>query len=470
MNDQQRRALLRDLSRIGSAAEYADSTSTFLPLPAHEAALRADTLVVRGERGAGKTALFAFVNSADEATLARLFPTARLADTTWIDGFSEHIDHPQAHVLENYGRQAQPSDLRLVWLMNLARAVARHSPALKSSLPPVFADIVEGDPNDPAKWVATATSNLPALASYLDGVERQLASEKRTIVVAYDYLDRIGVLSERNVRESFTGSLLAMWASFSGRYRHLRAKVFVREDLFEASTRAFPDASKLESRSVSLSWSRESLYRVLIRQIASQSEPLRDWLKPAIPLEQDPLLGFLPPTSLPETGRVSQKAFADRLAGETMGSGTNKGFTYRWILNHLQDAHKRVVPRSLVNLIGIAASRASLGPEASGSTQLLHPKELSGALEDTSKRRVAELREEHDVVKRMAALQGLTVLLERRLVVRMLDEDGGDGDAVFRELAHLGILSIRADGRVDVPDLYRYGYSIKRKGGVARPR
>ena len=45
-----------------------------------------------------------------------------------------------------------------------------------------------------------------------------------------------------------------------------------------------------------------------------------------------------------------------------------------------------------------------------------------------------------------------------------------DGAAVLEELIALGVLSRRKDGPIDVPDIYRYGFGIKRKGGVARPR
>lgn len=471
MTDSERFALLRDLALLEPAAEHTpDPTRWFLPLPAHETALRADTLVVRGERGAGKTSLFAFVNAVDTPTLARLFPSAHVAGTTWIDGFSKGMTHPHVDVLEHYGRDASPSDLRNVWLVNLVRVVA-HDPALRLGFPEALEVLLDETPQDPRRWVHIASEHMPRLAAYLDAVERRLEAEGRTVIVVYDYLDQIGALSESGVRASFTGALLAMWSSLSGRYRFLRGKVFVREDLFAAAKRAFPDASKLESRSVSLSWSNESLYRMLIRRVTSQSDALRAWIEVAIPLKRDALLGYLPPDTLPETGDVSQKAFADRLAGETMGIGLRKGYTYRWIVNRLQDAHGRVVPRSLVNLIGIAARiMIDHGPETTPADQLLSTRALMAALEETSRRRAGELGEEHEVVQRMNALEGITVLLDREAVIRMLDADRGDGEAVFRELIQLGILALRSDGRVDVPDIYRFGYGIKRKGGVARPR
>jgi hypothetical protein len=49
------------------------------------------------------------------------------------------------------------------------------------------------------------------------------------------------------------------------------------------------------------------------------------------------------------------------------------------------------------------------------------------------------------------------------------DELGTDGDEVLRVLVELGVMSERPDGRIDVPDIYRYGFGISRKGGVKRP-
>jgi hypothetical protein len=185
----------------------------------------------------------------------------------------------------------------------------------------------------------------------------------------------------------------------------------------------------------------------------------------------------MPPTALPETGNASQKAFVDHLAGEQMGSGDKKGLTYRWIPNRLQDAHARAVPRSFLSMVRYAATFAlSQGPGAQ-NLRLLTPMELQGALENTSVRRVNELKEEFPVVARLENLRGKTVMLERKVAVAALsralsgdDEHGNDGERVLHTLIELGAMSERDDGRIDVPDIYRYGFGILRKGGVKRPR
>jgi hypothetical protein len=328
---------------------------------------------------------------------------------------------------------------------------------------------------DPAGIAAAGKEDLAPLSGWLDGIERNRATP---VVVTYDALDRIG--SESGVRGRMAESLLAMWLSLADRYRRIRPKIFVREDLFQASLSAFPDASKLEARSVSIEWRVEDLYRVLIKHMANTSDDLKRWVESStrgIPLTNMDGLGWMPPSALPESGKESQKAFVDHLAGELMGSGTKKGLTYRWIPNRLQDSHAHAVPRSVLSLVRNAANFAlGRGPEAQ-SLRLLTPTELQGALEQTSKRRANELREEFPVVERLENLRGSVVMLTRQRAVAALsrpaqihDEHGSDGEQVLRTLIELGVMSERPDGRIDVPDIYRYGFGILRQGGVKRPR
>ena len=41
---------------------------------------------------------------------------------------------------------------------------------------------------------------------------------------------------------------------------------------------------------------------------------------------------------------------------------------------------------------------------------------------------------------------------------------------IIEDLLRIGVLTRRTDARIDMPDLYRIGYEVKRKGGVAPPR
>jgi hypothetical protein len=474
LTDAERGTLLSDLSTLKSDDDdaVAQDPKWFLPLDAHRRALRLETLVVRGGRGAGKSSLFHFLGHVQkQPSLGATLGAAPEAVTTWLEGFGGGSEHPSLPVVGAFGESAGDDRRRSFWFAWLC---ARLSATTGVSLPlGALASVLQSA--DPAAFADAATRELASLSAWLDALERK---QTAPIVVTYDALDRIGI--DSITRRRMTESLLAMWLSLADRYRRIRPKVFVREDLFQASLSAFPDASKLDARSVSIEWRVEDLYRVLIKHMANTSDELKRWIEGssrAISLTQGGALGWMPPDTIPEKGKGSQKGFVDHLAGELMGSGAKKGLTYRWIPNRLQDAHARSVPRSILSLVRSAAVFAiDRGPDAQ-SLRLLTPTELQGALERTSVRRVKELKEEFPVVARLENLRGRTVMLARSRAIEGLghktslaDEHEEDGEQVLRTLIELGVMSERPDGRIDVPDIYRYGFGILRKGGVKRPR
>jgi hypothetical protein len=327
LSDSERRARLNDLTALKSDDDDAveQSPKWFLPLDAHARALRPETLVIRGGRGAGKSSLFHFLTHIQkDPTLVRsLADISRFASTTtWREGFSSGIDHPQLAVVGAFDKAATDDQRRFFWFAWLC---VRLSTATKIKLPEgLRRSILSG--RDPGQLAEAAGRELAALSAWMDAVEQDLSDP---VVVTYDSLDRIGSTSA--TRQRMTASLLAMWLSLADRYRRIRPKIFVREDLFQASLSTFPDASKLDARSVSLEWRVEDLYRVLIKHMANTSDGLKDWVQGSsrgIPLSDGKALGWMPPDALPESGPGSQKAFVDHLAGELMGSGPKKGLTY----------------------------------------------------------------------------------------------------------------------------------------------
>lgn len=480
----QRNVLLHELQSMGSDADAHEAIErVFLPLPMHAAALQQGKLIVRGERGAGKTALFHLLRALAERAdlpLSTVFPGPATVTGRWTEGFSERgKSHPSPAVLDKLGSDGDDGVLRAFWFGHLVGRLVEASP----DVPPPTGDFVttwRKHPTEPEAWVQAAQAEVATLTTWLDRLDEHCVRSNRWVFVSYDHLDKIGVASPK-VRLRFASTLLAMWLSLANRFERVRGKIFLREDLFQVALRGSTDASKLETRSVSLRWSTEDLYRVLLRHMVSSAN-LREWASRGptpLPLRDRPLLGFFPPDALPEEGEVSQRSLAAKLVGELMGEGVKKGYTHRWIPNHLQDANGLIVPRPMLNLVAFAAQWALQHGPRGTSSRLLHPTELQAALEKTSQYRATELQEEHPVVQRLEKLRGLVLLAQRPAVVQALQEPpaqaaddglGADGEAAFEELRSLGVVKVRTDGRVDVPDIYRFGFGIKRKGGVARPR
>ena len=504
LSSPERCCLLDQLCRITSDADtHADPARYFLPLPSHGAALSDQYTIIRGERGAGKTALFRFVawlqKEGGTQALRAMFSHADLADSAqWIDGFSEFGSyHPSTITLDAFGQTANIETLRIFWSAHLVTCLADSVPTLPLTGIEDLRIIKNEHRHEPEKLVAWAKPRTAALLRWLDSAEQTFTKTGQTVYFAYDHLDRIG-LSEPTVRNKYAGALLNLWMSLADRYRRLRAKVYIREDLFSAAKGTFTDANKLEYRSTLLTWNEESLYRVLIRHMAAQGKELRDWLtKPAdgardgdsylwqqqLPLyEPSPVLsesiraklGFLPPYPLLPG---HQKQLIDRLAGPTIGRGATSGPTWRWIPSRIQDARGAKAPRPLLNLIRYAAQHARERMDASGE-QLLTELDLVAALKPTSMNRIDELVQEYKFVNRLEHFRGAVMRLTKEEFQSRLaqpwpgetDGLGSQGDKVYEELVRLGVLQPFMDGTVDIPDIYRYAFDIKRQGRPRVPR
>ena len=274
-------------------------------------------------------------------------------------------------------------------------------------------------------------------------------------------------------------------------YRKLRVKVFLRSDQADADrVTDFPDASKVLASKVDLSWPRRELYGLLWHHLVNgrNGDAFRrflrdgDWRSVAI----DKTSVFPVPRRLIVNEEQQEEKFHG-IAGRWMGRGPRRGVPYIWIQNHLSDAEGRVSARSfLVALRTAAEHTADQHPEHANA---LHPDGIRRGVQEASKIRVGELQEDYPWMERvMRPLAGMNVpcefaefaerwrsehVLDRlteeiersgpRLPPRHLD-DGPNG--VRQDLESLGVFQRLYDGRVNIPNVFRVGYGLGRRGGV----
>ncbi|CCG08364.1 Putative uncharacterized protein [Pararhodospirillum photometricum DSM 122] len=150
----------------------------------------------------------------------------------------------------------------------------------------------------------------------------------------------------------------------------------------------------------------------------------------------------------------------------------------------MADGHGRTSPRSfLAAILGAAedSSRYSDYPLA------LHYESLKRGIQKASKIRVEQVAEDDPwVPAAMQPLRGMNVPCEEEAVIRTWQAAFPQGpgsipsdhlppqhaeswDGVRKDLERLGIFVTRKDQRLDMPDLYRVGFGLGRKGGV-KPR
>ncbi len=167
------------------------------------------------------------------------------------------------------------------------------------------------------------------------------------------------------------------------------------------------------------------------------------------------------------------------MLGEFMGKDRKKGASFDWPPNHLQDALGEIFPRSMLNLFSLAA-KDELEHHRAPENLLLAPESVSVAIEQVSMRRIQELLEEFPWLRAVqTVLRGQRVPMERSEMAALIATirvwpDGKprsiDPDTVIEELLRIGVVRITLDRRVHVPDIYLYGFGLKRSGGIRRPR
>ncbi len=336
-------------------------------------------------------------------------------------------------------------------------------------------------------WVEADAARLQQTLRYAD---EQLVQRGERLIVLFDALDRLG-RDWRQIRER-TKALLQVALALRT-YQAIKPKIFMRVDQAEdRGVAAFPDASKLLSAGarVDLVWERRDLYGLLYTLLANNPNAatvFHDmvWQQTGIDLPRSGTVDL--PGELKDNDGRQEKVFV-ALAGQYMGANANKGRTYTWVFNHLADAHERVSPRSFLEALRVAATHRGLAD----SRQVVTPKAIHAGIQAASELRLSQLQEEYGwiemVVEPLAEQQvpcseaDLFVRWEEARTPGLIRSQAGDGKylepiefsdadthlpaAILKALLRIGVAERRADGRINIPDIYRVAAKMLRKGGV----
>ncbi len=220
------------------------------------------------------------------------------------------------------------------------------------------------------------------------------------------------------------------------------------------------------------------LYQLVFKLWANQNESSLAFLQNegGLEFERNRLLGWTFGAPWPTEDELRPAVWA--VMGKFMGGGSKKGRTFEWIPNHLQDANGEIVPRSIINLFALSAEDEIANRRASGT--LLSSISFGAAIEQVSERRIKELEEEYPWLAAVRpVLQGQQVPMVLDRLVELMEQvdwervdrppESQEPIKVINTMLDIGILRGTRDGRVHVPDIYLYGFGLKRKGGIRRP-
>ncbi|WP_293075754.1 tetratricopeptide repeat protein, partial [Okeania sp. SIO3B5] len=460
----------------------------FLPLPSHRMALEVDTLLILGERGAGKTEFFRLLaNYAGRQALVKnlnIRGLPPLETTIWISGYgrtkTREKKFPAPDITENYMKYKDRIDWRIFWAGLIVGVIFQQEKELSNhswveEIPEETRDSLTNKLSLISHWFPDARQNFESINYALDKLDEELLASDRWLFITYDELERV-VPSYLELANSIA-ELLAFWLDRWRRWERIRPKIFLRTDLFRQEFLGFPDASKFRGYQVSLEWETSWLYQVFVKRLANSGSEMNDYLQivPGLISKKDEILGILP--ALDES---CFELLMEKIVGEWMGDNAQESYTYKWIPNHLQDAKRRIVPRSFLKLFSLAAERRLKKFEEKDlpENRLLEPSDLQVALMGTSKDRIKELTvEEYPWLEALKiGLKNLNLLTEEENFLKILENTEWNQEPpsrkpqeILKYLEELGIVEIRrSDRRINMPDIYRYGFEVQRKGGIKR--
>jgi hypothetical protein len=462
----------------------------FLPIADYRYVLEPNTLLILGGRGVGKTELFRLLaipsgrKSLVESLGIRSLPD--LSKTTWIAGFGrtgkigKRFPTPEAVEIQ-MDKAATNIAWRSFWIglilgVLLQQEDFKFKDFLIEQIDVEIVNLLRDNLPLLSKWHPLVNQNLEELNSVLDKLDQKLIETDDWLLVTYDELDRL--VASYTALATPIRELLALWLDRSRRWERIRPKIFLRTDLFREDFLSFPDASKLQAHQIRLEWKHSWLYQLLIKRLVNSGTEMTEYLQniPGLIIENQIGLGW--------TVALNEKLFEElieRMIGKYMGANAKKGITYRWIPNHLQDAGARIAPRSFLKLFALAAERqmeqSALDEQ---NKMLLQPSNLQGALMDTSNDRIKELQEEYPWLESLkTSLHGLQAPMQKTIFLDAVKSTIWSPEkqppvtkpeGILQYLLQLGVVESRSDGRINIPEIYLYGFGVKRSGGVKRPK
>jgi hypothetical protein len=189
------------------------------------------------------------------------------------------------------------------------------------------------------------------------------------------------------------------------------------------------------------------------------------------------------PEEMRKDETVQRKIF-HALAGEWMGTDARRGYPYTWLPNHLGDSYGKVSPRSFLAALREAATDELIKDQK----YPLSYQAIKKGVQKASQIRVNELKEDYRWIELLIApLKGMSVPCSFDAIESIWQsdkikdklkriEEGGvrlppsrleqGYEGIRQDLVDLGIFEIMRDGRINMPDVYRVGYGLGRRGGV----
>lgn len=460
-------------------ADKAKVQDIFAPT-AHSKALDPATTLVLGARGAGKSFwASALYNPETRELAAALYP--RLG-----------LDKLQVQIGFGGVRRAGVSKAIIDQLVPVGQEKAAADSFWQAVIAGAALEVTEPGQKHAVKEMLKRFADPEDWADAMEEVDDKLTENGETLLIVFDALDAIS--EDWGRLSGLVDALMRSVWELRG-FNAIRAKLFMRPDQLSELTLRFVELSKLRSGAAKLAWKQADLYGLMFARLAFDEDTndafgrlVKSCGLGTLPEEQEELRTW----ALSNNESQQQQLF-EAMAGNFMGNGPRKGKTFDWPYRHLADGLGDVTPRSFLILMQSAAERSA---ERNASDLVLLPQTIRDGLREASKVRIEQLNTEYPWIKRvLQPLAGLRVPAEPQAffdawienstvqaAIKIAKKESSlspvqnrslgksvhsDSEADLADrLTKMGVLTNRPDGRYDMPDLFRVGAALLKKGGV----
>jgi MinD-like ATPase involved in chromosome partitioning or flagellar assembly len=468
--ERNRRNLLGNLfcGAGGEAADFAEKDDVLLDgffyASLVKESLRPQRLLIRGRKGAGKTALYRLLTERPEAAVLHC-PELDGHQILAAHGppspaFKHHLRSEDFWVVQ---RLVQEGAVRWkdLWRMYAAvRILEAQVHLVKGELREQIASIFRVTPTKrKEKLEVLLGRGSHVWSETLLELAREVQSQT---VLVYDNLDA-GFGSEKadlNLRRAAVTGLLDAWAEDGPLLERIRPKILLREDVFLSLTLA--NVNQWRSRDVELRWDFPELAELLAQ---------RAKLDPNVAAYIREHVGSVPVT-VPHEALEFVVLFDERVRPREKQART-------WLTarNRLADALENRFPRDYLRLAfeAVRLERGEPTAKRQFAPALIAGAHTVAALRKVSDRRAADLRDEFpSYTALLESMKGISSPFEESMILKTFSEALADTAAddnpkearrALDRLVEYGVIGQWDDaGKLFVPDLYLRGLGMYRHG------
>lgn len=454
---------------------YESLKKIFYPLKEYKYLFDNSKFLITGSKGSGKTALFKVLNCKKYAEAMAGYigiPTAGILSKTWLIGLDNTAEFPGKANFRSIGKTNNKDYYSVYWKILAVRVLKHIIRQYGLNSYDYLEDIISCKYSQLIGYIQKYPNMNEELSDLLDTVNEHLEKDGRTVIITYDFLD---VCLDKKYRGGLISELIVFWAENNLRYKNLRAKIFLRNDILKGEVK-IPDKIKLNHYRSNIEWTYDHLLAMLWKRMLEANDELKELMKQALEKE-----GYSLPESelvgiMPKPEEELNKIMLRTLIGEKMGKG-NKAYTYNWIFYRLRDTNNKIVPRSLIKLFSAAARHELNHTDTSNKDgiKILKPRALEDSVEEVSTDRITDMEEEYEEYQQIFTNLGnycSTFPADEEVLDQALIKCGISEDHLKTVIDHLMEIGILGEYqkkksepvRYHIPDIYLKGMKLKRKG------